>query len=156
MTRTLALVLTVAFCAAAAAAPLRAQAGSDTTGLAQAVASAIADSVIPFHRPDTGLLWRHSGTPLDSAVAGIIGRTTRVGAPVADSTFAVWIGIARASLDADTASVVVERTQQYARTGSLTGWTEWKTYVFRRSGAGWRLVRTGFVRHADWGPVRGR
>lgn len=154
MTRALALALAVAFCAAAA--PLRAQAGSDTTGLAQAVASVITDSVIPFHRPDTRLLWRYSATPLDSAVAGIIGRTTRVGAPVADSTFAVWIGIDRASFDRDTASVVVERMHQYATTGSLTGWTEWKTYVFRRSGAGWRLVRTGYVRHADWGPVRGR
>lgn len=156
MIRALGMVLTVAFCAAAAATPLRAQAGSDTTGLAQAVASAITDSVVAFQRPAARILWRYSDTPLDSAVAGILARTTRVGAPVADSTFALWIGIDRAAVGADTARVVVERNQEYSRTGSLTFWIEWNAYVFARSGPGWRLVRSEFLGHADGGPVRGR
>jgi hypothetical protein len=154
MIRTLALVVSATFCAAAAHRPLTAQAAGDTTGLAQAAALAITDSALV--RLGETVLWEHSGTPLDSAVARIVTRTSRVGAPVADSTFAVWIGLGRELVGTDTATLIVETHQQYARTGTFTFWTEQNAYDFQRVARGWRFVRKRFLRHGDGGPVRGR
>ena len=136
--------------------PLPAQTDKDTSELARAVATVLADSMLSSWAKKEPLVWRYSHLPLDSAVARILGGHPRFQAPVTDSAHAVWVGIGNVEMGADTARVTVRREQDYGGSGPLTFWMDSTPYVFERVRDGWRFIRREFTRHADGGPVRGR
>lgn len=149
------LAMAAAFVALVAGAPLRAQAPapSDTT-LAGAVAAVLADSLLD-RISDGPIVWRESSGPIDLEVANALRTHPRLRGAVRDPRHAVWMGIHHVAERGDTTCVVVQFGQRYRDTGFLTLFIEDRAYLFTRAAAGWRFVRSQFLRHADGGPVRG-
>jgi hypothetical protein len=153
MARRVVIAIATALAASAAARPLPAQAAADTT-LAGAVATVLADSLLDrlTHGP---IIWRESSGPIDAPVANALRTHPKFRGPVRDPRHTMWIGIHHVAEQGDTTWVVVQFGQDYGGSGFLTLFIEDRAYLFTRAGAGWRFVRSQFLRHADGGPVRG-
>lgn len=147
------LAIAGAFVALIAAPPLRAQAVADTT-LAGAVATVLADSLLG-RISNEPIIWREGSGPIDLEVATALRTHPRLRGPVRDPRHAVWMGIHHVAKQGDTTWVVVQFGQRYRDTGFLTLFIEDRAYLFTRAAAGWRFVRSQFLRHVDGGPVRG-
>jgi hypothetical protein len=139
-----------------AARPARAQSQPDTAGLVRAVASIVADSVIP--RVSKGPVYILTpATPFDSAIAAILRTapgtvTFGTGRPRAYE----WVGTRGYTVQGDTVSVLVEVGMTAPGSGPIDTYIEENLHLFVRDTGGWRYIRRQFVRGMDLGPVRGR
>ena len=149
------LILFLAVTCSLAARPLRAQAPADTTGLAQAVASTLTESVLIL-RGQVGptIVWKRSGTPLDSAVAAILFREPRVRVRESGLVNAFTFSIHNAAVSGDSARITVDEEQTHSFTGEFQFYLERNDYLFQRTDGRWRFVRRVFVLRPEGGPVR--
>jgi hypothetical protein len=152
MARRVVIGIASALVALTAARPLPAQAAADTT-LAGAVATVLADSLLD-RLTDDPIIWRESSGPIDAPVAHALRTHPKFRGPVRDPRHTMWMGIQHVAEQDDTTWVVVQFGQDFGGSG-LTLYIEDRAYLFTRTGAGWRFVRSQFLRHADGGPVRG-
>lgn len=132
-------------------------AGADGGGhgfAARAMAGVVADSIVA--QVKDMVVWRSFDNPFDAAVAEDLRSFPAVSRPAANSRHAIHIGIRSVSIEADTARVLAERSQEYADEGSLTFYIQRDEYVFQRTGGGWRYLYARQISIADGGPVRGR
>jgi hypothetical protein len=150
------LVAAVAMLAPGGPRTASAQAQPDPAGLVDAVGAIVTDSVISRVRGCDLVYIGTPETPFDSAVATLLRAvpdTRTFGAPGPESY--VWVGTRGYTLQADTASVLVEFGTRVPPDGGIDTYIEHNRYVFVRAGSGWRFVRREFVRGMDAGPVRG-
>lgn len=114
----------------------------------------LADSLLD-RLTDGPILWQESSGSIDAPVANALRLHPKFRGPVRDPRHTMWMGIHHVAEEGDTTWVVVQFGQDYARTGFLTLFIEERAYLFTRADAGWRFVRSRFLRHADGGAVRG-
>lgn len=141
----------------ASAPPAAAQTQGDTTGLARAIASVLADSLLSRRQDPKPAVWVYARNPLDSAVAAILlPDSTRLRLRTAGNAFAFHINIHDVSISPDTAHVTMTVWQRDSRRNDgINGHREDTDLVFVRDGAGWRFVNHQPLRLYDTGSVRG-
>jgi hypothetical protein len=132
-----------------------AQAQPDTAGLAEAVASTLVSGLASArytHRLEVDA----GSTAFDSAVAGRLRTLPAAGLPEGPAGDRSWVGVHGATLQGDTAAVLVRFGSSVPPDGRLiTTYIETQRYFFVREPSGWRFLRRDFVSGADIGPVRG-
>jgi hypothetical protein len=135
-----------------------AQARPDTTGLARAVGTFVADSVVPRVSRQGPVYLAEPASAFDSAVAVVIRRvsprTATFPSPARPPAYE-WIRTRGYSLRGDSVAVMVEIGSHSDTNDPITTYIEENLYLFVRDGRGWRFVRREFVRGMDLGPVRG-
>jgi hypothetical protein len=152
-----ALILLATLLSPLATRPLQAQAPADTAGLARAVASTFATMILLDTRPPSTIVWRHAGTPMDSAVAALLIADPRVRVRTEGLVTAENLTIYRTVVNGDSAIVRLVVDKQYSVSGrshEITGYNDNSDFFFRRTSTGWRFVRRGFVSHGVTGVVR--
>jgi hypothetical protein len=156
--RMLLVVAGAAILASGGARTAGAQAQPDTTGLARAAGTFVADSVLPRVSSSGPVYLSEPTSAFDSAVAATIRQVSpraatfpsRARLPAYD-----WMGTRGYSLRGDSVAVMVEIGTHDDAHDPITTYIEENLYLFVRDGRGWRFVRREFVRGMDLGPVRG-
>lgn len=149
------LLVIAALLALAPARAAVAQAQPDTAGLARAVATVLADSLIPRISDRSPVYLMEVDAAFDFAVRALLKSAPGVNPAPRPSRFGEWVGTRGFTMRGDTAAVLVEFGTAQPTRGPIDTYIEHNEYLFVPGPSGWRFVRREFVRGMDLGGVRG-
>jgi len=132
---------------------LRAQGIADTTGIARAIATTIADSILTPLR-GSGHLVLEPGSPITAEVVTHLQGQELLQGPVPRPAEERWLTIVTIEIGPDTAEALIEIGEGFTVDGERKSDLYRTPFIYARTSTGWVLVRHGLTRQFYAGAVR--